>query len=133
MKVAQEVRSSLCLNQVTSVILTLKVDVMCYITWRLSGFEKNRVFGIGTVLESAAFRVGISQKLNVSPSIVRGHILGEHGPQAGSSEISILTYLVPIFSSVTCGGVRLRSVYPFFGTDKDTEGYNKIPEIINIK
>ncbi|VDK32210.1 unnamed protein product [Taenia asiatica] len=37
---------------------------MCYIAWRLSGFEKNRVFGIGTALESAAFRVGISQKLN---------------------------------------------------------------------
>nr|CDS19376.1 L lactate dehydrogenase [Echinococcus granulosus] len=34
--------------------------------------------------------------------------------------------------SVECGGVRLRSVYPTFGTEKDTEGYNKIPEAINI-
>ncbi|EUB63882.1 L-lactate dehydrogenase B chain [Echinococcus granulosus] len=104
------------------IVVSEPVDIMCYIAWRLSGFEKNRVFGIGTALESAAFRVGISQKLNVSPSTIRAHILGEHG-----------SHSVPIFSSVECGGVRLRSVYPTFGTEKDTEGYNKIPEAINIK
>ncbi|KAL5968030.1 L-lactate dehydrogenase B chain, partial [Taenia solium] len=104
------------------VIVVSEPDIMCYIAWRLSGFEKNRVFGIGTALESAAFRVGISQKLNVSPSTVRAHILGEHGPHS-----------VPIFSSVECGGVRLRSVYPAFGTEKDTEGYSKIPDTINTK
>ncbi|VDM17352.1 unnamed protein product [Hydatigera taeniaeformis] len=110
------------LNHAQRSLDTFKIDIMCYIAWRLSGFEKNRVFGIGTALESAAFRVGISQKLNVSPSAVRGHILGEHGLQS-----------VPIFSSVECGGVRLRAVYPAFGTEKDAEGYNKIPDTINAK
>ncbi|VDD77017.1 unnamed protein product [Mesocestoides corti] len=96
------------------------VDIMAYIAWRLSGFPRNRVFGIGTILESAAFRVSIGQKLSISPHTIEGCVLGEHGPNS-----------VPIFSSVVCGSTRIRKVYPSFGTEKDNEGYEKIPENVD--
>uniref|UniRef100_A0A5K3FPK0 Ldh_1_C domain-containing protein n=1 Tax=Mesocestoides corti TaxID=53468 RepID=A0A5K3FPK0_MESCO len=72
------------------------------------------------ILESAAFRVSIGQKLSISPHTIEGCVLGEHGPNS-----------VPIFSSVVCGSTRIRKVYPSFGTEKDNEGYEKIPENVD--
>ncbi|BHF69699.1 hypothetical protein SprV_0301274500 [Sparganum proliferum] len=39
------------------IVLSRPVDIMTYIAWRLSGFPKNRVFGIGTMMESSKFRI----------------------------------------------------------------------------
>ncbi|KER22725.1 hypothetical protein T265_09244 [Opisthorchis viverrini] len=41
---------------------------------------------------------------------------------------SPISLVVPIWSSVTCAGLKLRSVYPEIGTADDKEGYNKIPQ-----
>lgn len=101
------------------IVLSRPVDIMTYIAWRLSGFPKNRVFGIGTMMESSKFRIAVSQKLSINALSVNGYVFGEQGSNS-----------VPIWSSVECAGVKLRSVYPEFGTKDDKEGYNFIPQEI---
>ncbi|KAF7234442.1 hypothetical protein EG68_11773 [Paragonimus skrjabini miyazakii] len=101
----------------TIIVLIKPVDVLAYVSWRISGFPKNRVLGLGTLLDSSKFCNAISKKLGLSPDAVSGYILGEQGEKA-----------VPIWSSVTCAGLKLRSVYPEIGTPDDKEGYNKIPQ-----
>lgn len=61
------------------------VDVLTYVTWKLSGLPKHRVIGSGTNLDSARFRYLMSQQLGVHPSSLNGWILGEHGDSSGRS------------------------------------------------
>lgn len=60
-------------------VVTNPVDVLTYVTLKLSGFPSCRVFGSGTVLDSARLRYNVAHHFNVSPKDVVAHILGEHG------------------------------------------------------
>ena len=72
------------------------VDVLTYLAVKTSGLPTNRVFGSGTVLDSARFRFEIAQHCNVAPQSVNGAILGEHGDSSQAA-----------WSSVTVGGLPL--------------------------
>ena len=76
--------------------VTNPVDVITYVTLKLSGLPKQRVFGSGTVLDSSRFRYLIAKRLNVAVQSVHAYIAGEHG----DSE-------VPLWSTATAGGVAL--------------------------
>ena len=60
-------------------VATNPVDVMAQVAQRLSGLPRGRVFGTGTVLDTARFRALLGQRLGVSPASVHAHVLGEHG------------------------------------------------------
>ena len=60
-------------------VVTNPVDILTYITYKLSGFPKNRVIGSGTVLDTSRFRYMISRKTGIDPRNVHGYIIGEHG------------------------------------------------------
>jgi len=60
-------------------LVTNPVDVMTYIAHRESGFERNRVFGMGNILDTLRFRSYIALELNVSREDVRALVIGEHG------------------------------------------------------
>ncbi len=55
------------------------VDVMTYVAQKVSGFEHERVFGLGTMLDSIRFNSLLADELNISPKDVRALMLGEHG------------------------------------------------------
>ncbi len=55
------------------------VDIMTDITLKLSGFPKERVFGSGTVLDTARFRTLLGYHLGISPKSIHANVLGEHG------------------------------------------------------
>lgn len=55
------------------------VDVMTYVAYKESGFERNRVFGMGNILDTLRFRSYIAQALGVSREDVRALVIGEHG------------------------------------------------------
>lgn len=55
------------------------VDLMTYSTWKFSGFPKERVIGSGTSLDSARFRQGLAELVDVDARNVHAYILGEHG------------------------------------------------------
>lgn len=72
------------------------VDVLTYAAWKYSGLPHNRVFGSGTILDTARFRYMLGEYYDVSPMSVHAYIIGEHG----DSEL-------PVLSSANVAGVSL--------------------------
>lgn len=60
-------------------IVTNPVDIMTYLAYKESGFERKRVFGLGNTLDTLRFRSYIALELNVSREDVRALVIGEHG------------------------------------------------------
>ncbi len=77
-------------------IATNPVDVLTYVSQKLSGLPAHRVIGSGTVLDTARFRYEISRHFGVDPRSVHADIIGEHGD---SSQ--------PVWSGASIGGVKL--------------------------
>jgi len=60
-------------------IVSNPVDVLTYVAIKRSGWDRGRVIGSGTVLDSARFRHFLSQHCEVDVHNVHAYILGEHG------------------------------------------------------
>jgi L-lactate dehydrogenase len=60
-------------------IVSNPVDVLTYIAIKRSGWERGRVIGSGTVLDSARFRHLLGVHCGVDVHNVHAYILGEHG------------------------------------------------------
>ncbi|CAI4222000.1 unnamed protein product [Auanema sp. JU1783] len=95
-------------------VVSNPVDVLTYVTWKLSGLPKERVFGSGTNLDSARFRFLLSEKLNIAPSSCHGWIIGEHGDSS-----------VAVWSGVNVAGVNLHDVKPDIGDSSDSEKWEQ--------
>lgn len=63
------------------IVVTNPMDVMAHLTWKVSGFPRGRVVGMGGVLDSARFRAFVSHEIGVSPSDVEALVMGGHGDQ----------------------------------------------------
>jgi L-lactate dehydrogenase len=75
--IAEDIAKSGC-NGIM-LIVSNPVDVLTYVALKRSGWEKGRVIGSGTVLDSSRFRYLISKHCNVDVHNVHAYILGEHG------------------------------------------------------
>ncbi|MFD5788546.1 NAD(P)-binding domain-containing protein [Streptomyces sp. NPDC127037] len=64
----------------TVLIVTNPVDLMARLFGEVS--TCSRVFGIGSNLDSARYRLTLAQIAMVAPSLVSGHVVGEHGDRA---------------------------------------------------
>jgi L-lactate dehydrogenase len=82
-------------------VATNPVDIMTYITYKLSGFPAQRVIGSGTVLDSSRFRYLLSTHCNVDPSNIHAYIIGEHGDTE-----------VPVWSLANIAGIRFAEYCP---------------------
>jgi len=60
-------------------MVTNPVDVMTYVAFKESGFERNRVFGMGNILDTLRFRSYIAMEMGVSREDIRALVIGEHG------------------------------------------------------
>lgn len=97
------------------------VDVLTYVAWKLSGLPKNKVFGSGTNLDSARFRVLLSQKLGVSSTSCHAWIIGEHGDSS-----------IAVWSGANVAGVRLSEICPQIGTGQDKDKFQEVHgEVVN--
>ena len=79
-------------------IVSNPVDILTSAAVKLSGFPENRVFGSGTVLDTARLKYLLGEHLNVDSRSVHAFIIGEHG----DSEIAA-------WSSANVSGVPLHS------------------------
>ena len=59
--------------------VTNPLDPMAYITFKTSGFEKNRVFGMGGMLDLSRFKQFIHEETNSSRKEIDALVIGEHG------------------------------------------------------
>ena len=77
-------------------VVTNPVDVMTFVTLEMSGLPASRVFGSGTVLDSARLKLLVGQRLKVDPRSVHAFVIGEHG----DSELAV-------WSSANISGIAL--------------------------
>lgn len=77
-------------------IVSNPVDILTYVTLKLSDFPANRVIGSGTVLDTARLKYVLGQHLQVDPRNVHAYIIGEHG----DSELAV-------WSGATVAGISI--------------------------
>ena len=61
------------------ILVTNPLDAMCEVARRVSGFPRERIFGMAGVLDAARMRYFIASELNVSVEDVDAFVLGGHG------------------------------------------------------
>ncbi len=60
-------------------VVSNPVDILTQITYKLSGFPKERVIGSGTVLDTSRFRYMLSEHFKIDARNIHTYIIGEHG------------------------------------------------------
>jgi len=61
------------------IVVTNPMDVMAHVAMKATGFPRERVFGMGGVLDSSRFRTFIAMELGVSVENTHAFVLGGHG------------------------------------------------------
>jgi len=61
------------------IILTNPLDVMTYLTWKVTGLPARRVIGQAGVLDSARMRAFVAMDLGVSVENINCYVMGGHG------------------------------------------------------
>jgi len=89
-------------------MVTNPVDVMTTVGLRYSRMNPERVFGLGTHLDSMRLKSLIAEKLHVHVSEVHTRIIGEHGES-----------MVPLWSATTIGGIRINNLPAYSRLDLD--------------
>ena len=109
--------------------VTNPVDILTYVTYKLSGLPKNQVIGSGTVLDTSRLKYLISQKTGIDARNCHTYIIGEHG----DSEVAA-------WSVTNIGGMTMNEFCKYTGKcdlndlDKMYEQVkNSAYEIINKK
>jgi malate dehydrogenase len=78
------------------IVVSNPLDAMCHVAKNVSGWPRERVFGMAGILDTARFSTFISWETGASTRDVTAMVLGGHGDQ-----------MVPIVSATTVGGVPL--------------------------
>lgn len=60
-------------------IVSNPVDILTYVTGKISSIPSSKIIGSGTVLDTSRFRYLLSREINVDPRNIHGYIIGEHG------------------------------------------------------
>ncbi|MBI1828163.1 MAG: malate dehydrogenase [Thaumarchaeota archaeon] len=79
--------------------VTNPLDPMAYFTYKVSGFQKNRVFGMGGMLDLSRFIQFIHQATGFSRDSIRALVIGEHGEN-----------MLPLARYSTVSGIPLTSL-----------------------
>ncbi|MFP4009692.1 MAG: lactate/malate family dehydrogenase, partial [Spirulinaceae cyanobacterium] len=111
-------------------IVSNPVDIMTYVSLKLSGFERSRVIGSGTVLDTARFRYILGEKIGLASRSIHAYIIGEHG----DSEVAA-------WSKVNIAGMSLGNYVENIESTDTSEVFSQISqevrnaayEIINRK
>lgn len=87
-------------------IVTNPVDILTYHSSKLVPYKFGRIFGSGTLLDTARFRFHLSQMFQVNPHSIHSYVLGEHGDHS-----------FPALSSAHISGLPL-SQFPDYSLEK---------------
>jgi malate dehydrogenase len=78
------------------VVVSNPLDAMCHVAKDVSGWPKQRVFGMAGILDTARFSTFIAREAGASAKDVTAMVLGGHGDQ-----------MVPVVSATSVGGIPL--------------------------
>jgi malate dehydrogenase len=91
------------------VVISNPMDTMTYLALKSSGLPKNRIIGMGGILDSSRFKMYLSQALNCSPNDLQANVIGGHGD----------TTMIPLLRLATYQGVPVSNF-------ADAETLNKV-------
>ena len=84
------------------VVVANPMDVMTKLTLKLTGLPKNRVIGMGGLLDSNRFKYYLAEALGVNHNEVEGIVIGGHGDKT----------MVPLASYATYRGIPVSDLLP---------------------
>ena len=61
------------------VVISNPMDTMTYLAHKATGLPKNRIIGMGGILDSARFKCYLQKELNCSPNDLQAVVIGGHG------------------------------------------------------
>jgi malate dehydrogenase len=103
--------------------VTNPLDPMAYLTYKVSGFEKNRVFGMGNILDLSRFVQFIHESTSYSRNSIRALVIGEHGEN-----------MLPLPRYSTVSGIPLTSILPKQKTDEIVQSTRQVAaKVIELK
>lgn len=91
------------------VVISNPMDTMTYLALKSTGLPKNRIIGMGGILDSSRFKCYLSLALNAPASDIQGVVIGGHGD----------TTMIPLSRYATYNGVPVTSIL-------DGETLNKV-------
>lgn len=78
------------------IVVTNPLDAITQHAYNISGFPRNRLFGMAGILDTSRFRTFIASELHVSVEDVQAYVLGSHGDD-----------MVPLIRHTTIGGLPI--------------------------
>lgn len=66
-------------SDVILLTVTNPVDILTYVTYKISGLPQNQIMGSGTVLDTSRLKYLISKKTGIDARNCHTYIIGEHG------------------------------------------------------
>jgi len=93
--------------QAIVVVVSNPLDVMCWVTKEVTGFPRERVFGMAGVLDTARYRSFLAEALNVAVEDIQAMVLGGHGDT-----------MVPLISYTTVSGIPVSQLLDKTTLDK---------------
>lgn len=97
------------------ILITNPLDTMVYIAENEFDYPAGRVFGTGTMLDSARLRKLVADTYQIDPKSVTGYMMGEHGSTA-----------FPVLSHVNVSGIPFAELNKYFKGTADIQD----PEIV---
>ncbi|MGM9550636.1 MAG: L-lactate dehydrogenase [Clostridia bacterium] len=77
-------------------VVSNPVDVLTYMTWKMLGYDKSRVFGSGTVLDTSRMKYLLGKCADIDMRNIHTYVIGEHGDSS-----------VPVWSATSIAGLRI--------------------------
>lgn len=77
------------------IVISNPMDTMTYLALTSTGLPKNRIIGMGGILDSARFKYQLSQHLACSPADLNAIVIGGHGD----------TTMIPLISKATWNSI----------------------------
>ena len=103
--------------------VTNPLDPMAYLTYKVSGFQKNRVFGMGGMLDLSRFTQFIHESTGYSRNSIRGLVIGEHGEN-----------MLPLPRFSTVSGIPLSSILQKEKIEEIVQGTRQVAaKVIELK
>jgi len=103
--------------------VTNPLDPMAYITYKFSGFDRSRIFGMGGMLDLSRFKQFIHEATGHSRDSIRALVIGEHGENM---------LPLPRFSSIS--GIPLSSFLPKEKLDELVQNTKQVAaKVIELK
>ena len=103
--------------------VTNPLDPMAYIAYKVSGFERNRVFGMGGMLDMSRFKQFIHEATGHSRESTKALVIGEHGEN-----------MLPLARFASVSGIPLPDILSRDDLERITSETRKVAaEVIKLK